>query len=63
MSPGTEHVHEQLGAARAHEAAKTEHFAGARFERDVAQEGRLAARAGDGERVDDEERECCADRI
>jgi hypothetical protein len=40
VAPRAEEVHEEFGAARAHEAAKAKDFAGAEIEAEVVEEGR-----------------------
>ena len=49
FAPGAEEMHEQLGAARAHEAAKSEDFTGRDAEGDVAEAELAGVRIGDAE--------------
>ena len=49
VTPGAEEVHEEFGAARSHETAETEDFAGAEFEAVVDADVRAVER--EGERV------------
>ena len=51
-----EQVHEQLGAARAHQAADAEHLAGAHVEGDVAQDALAVAGRATDEALDREQR-------
>ena len=55
-TPGAEQVHQELGAARAHETADAEHLAGAHREADVAQQRSPAAHTRDGEASDAQQR-------